>query len=222
VHGCPACKVGHEPRPEVCNTCGLWWVPFGERDESVPLRSRAEPQLPLRLLLRHGASIGLVGVSVLICFSSLGYLAADAIWSLHDGKAGLLGWAALLVSFPLALLVGTSCSAMLLQEALHGLFPARLHIDESHLRMSAWITWEGLLSGFRRINVTVPRCELTGVMLSLSQGGHSQLFLVHSCGLAFATGWSGTRETALRFGNEILRCLDPANEESRDEEQVPS
>lgn len=208
---CPLCQRpldGH--RSATCPTCGLWWQSdLTDRVRAPRDLVSDEPRLPLRLLLRD--SVGFGWFAVLLFFVSGAYGGSWAIWALRHDASGFLGWATLLVSLPLALLVGTHGLAALLQQLCRQFSPSRLEADDSNLRVRIWNTTGGLVSGFRRTDATVPRADVVGVALYTGQGGASQLFIAHASGLAFATGWSGTKEEATRLAQPILRwCYESA------------
>lgn len=205
VPRCPLCDTDlAPPRPSTCATCGLWWVLPNERYER--LRPPAElagtgPVLFLRLRPPVVAAgfvpclafcLGCYGAALILVFDlAHGPGPARCLTSL----GGLL----------LALWIGTFCAGCLVQGLLLLAVPSRLGGDESALRVRVWNTWEGLASAFRRTDVRVPREHLTGVLLGTAQNGDSQLFLLHASGLAFGTGWRGTRERALTLGEAVDR-----------------
>jgi len=203
-HDCPLCHRPLERLPSAtCATCGLRWRVLGSEEEIAPRDLVSdEPRLPFRLLLRDSG--GFSWVAVLLFFVSVGYGGSWIIWFLRHGTSGLLAWAALLVSLPLGLFWGTYCLAALLQHLFRRFLPSRLEADQSTLHVRVWNTWEGLVSGFRRTDATVPRDQIVGVTFHTDQGGNSQLFIAHASGLAFGTGWSGTREEATRLAQPIL------------------
>jgi hypothetical protein len=176
------------------------------RGDERPLRPHGDPtweQPTLRLPLR--VPIHLPSLFVLLGLAGYGYGAAALVWICRTSADDVARTALMLVGFLVGILLATFCSASLLQRLLHSVVPARLEGDASALRVRVWNTWEGLGDGFRRTDVLVPRDQVMGVSLSIGQWGDSQLFLLHSSGLAIGTGWSGTHADAVRLSEPILR-----------------
>jgi hypothetical protein len=207
VHRCPFCEVTIAARRlGVCPRCGLWWVLPGKRARWI-VPASASPDDSPALHLRLRSAVGPSVFVVLFTFAAVDYGAAGVLWASRDGTSGPGARARMLVGLGLALLVACFCTLCLAQLALHFLLPARLDGDESSLRVRLWNTWEGLLAGFRRIDVTVPREEVAGVVTTAGQGGDAQLFLVHRSGIAFGTGCSRAGADANRLGAPIARWL---------------
>ena len=205
---CPLCNLTLDgSRSATCPGCGLWWV--GARSDREMLAAGTvsdESPVPLGLALRE--SVSLWWVVILLVFACFGYGAAlMTILSVRQDPSSLPAWAALLVGLSLGGLVGTVCAASVIQLLLHAIIPARLEGDESRLRVRVWNTWDGLLSGFRRTDVMVPGNQIEGVAFLTGRGGDSQLFLLHSSGLTFGTGWSGTKADAMRISEPLVRWL---------------
>ena len=196
-------------RASTCPTCGLWWVLPRGAERLPSADGSAWEETTLRLPLR--ASVQLSSILIPLVLTAYGYGAAVLVWTFRASATDLARGALMLVGSPVGILLATSCCAFLLQQLLHFVVPARLEGDATALRVRVWNTWDGLADGFRRTDVLVPRDHITGVVLSTSQTGQSQLFLLHRSGLAFGTGWSGERADAVRLSGPIVRWVaDPA------------
>jgi hypothetical protein len=177
-------------------------------DREILAPSTVSDELPVPFGLALRESVSLWWVVTFLVFACFGYWAAlMTVFSVRQDPSSLPGWAALLVGLSLGGLVGTYCTAVLVQLLLHAIIPARLEGDESRLRVRVWNIWDGLLPGFRRTDVMVPRDQFAGVAFLTGRGGESQLFLLHSSGLTFGTGWSGTKADAMRISEPLLRWL---------------
>jgi hypothetical protein len=206
---CPNCQAALEGGlSSVCQSCGLLWVDATNREmvRGQPLSDEAPKAW--RLVLREFPPLW--RVVVLICFMCMAYGAAwAALWNVIASPSGWLGWAALIVGVLLGGFVGTFALAGLMQSVLRSVFPTYLELDGNQhvVRMNAWNTWEGAMSGFRRVKAMLPYNQLEGFALLTGQGGESQFFLLHRSGLACGTGWSGTRPKATELGKSLMHRL---------------
>ncbi len=191
---CPVCDAAVEAG--VCSGCHLNWLFYTlEHFEPPGLEPNDEP---LELVLRRDA--GCLLPTVLFFVLPLGLLGLSAalgsLWNLVT--AASLGWnlLAALVGIPLGGWVASTALAFGAQTALQLLWPSRIDGDEGVLRLRTWVTWGDILGGFRRIDVCIPREDLSGVAFWEGQGGHTHLALVHRSGHALETGWYGSRQEA--------------------------
>jgi len=135
-----------------------------------------------------------LGCLLSIVLAVFGWTGAWTIVSgVHDAAWSVSSLFGIIVSLPLAIFLGAYAAAALVQDLLHFLVPSRLEGDATVLRLSMWRTWEGLLSGFRRIDARMLREHLVGVSVGLDQGQNAQLFLVHRSGYHFYAGYTGDR-----------------------------
>ncbi len=142
---------------------------------------------------------------LLLAASALG--AAIVIASSRHIYSGFFEVALALLAFPVSLWVGSFMLIWASQAILQRLVPSRLEFDDSSLRVRLWRDGPGTFARFLRTDVRVPREHISGAILTLDQGGHSRLRLVHLSGIAFDTGWSGAAADAHRLGATILRQL---------------
>lgn len=135
---CPICHcLLEDARSGTCANCGVWWARAGQDSVAPrgPLSDASEPPLPLRVTLRQ--SIGWGSGIVFLYLTVFGY---GASWFIFDASWSGLTWAAVLVSLPLGLLVGTYCGVVVVRLLLHQLVPSRLDGEESALRVRVWNT----------------------------------------------------------------------------------
>lgn len=132
--------------------------------------------------------------------------AVAVIWSVLNNP-GWKDWMNLLVGVPFGGLVGVSCGAMVAGSVIHIFIPSYLEGNASFLQVRVWNTWEGVWQCFKRTDVKVPCKQLKGAAFSIGQGGQTQLFILHSSGLAFGTGWSGSRMRAIQLKERVIHWL---------------
>ncbi len=199
---CPLCSQALARN--TCPECGLWWP---SSDVEDPTGAREEGRTA-SIRIKLCSTVPFAWPITLLAFMSLGYGAAAAgTWSFVHSPSSPLAWISVLVGLLLGGLVGSYCLAALAQLVLHAMVPATLEGNDAGLRMRVWHTWHNLLDGFRRTDVLVPRDQISGVGFMTGQGGETLLFLVHSSGRPFGTGWSGDKETAERLGGQLVDWL---------------
>ncbi|MDF3066421.1 MAG: hypothetical protein K0R38_2022 [Polyangiaceae bacterium] len=160
--------------------------------------------------MRAPANLGCMG-----CLGALGLfgIASTAIiWRQRSADVPLLeGLLGLLLSLPLALVLGLFSTAALVQLVMDQVWPSRVDVDAESLRFRMWHTWDGLLSGFRRVDTRLQRRDMEGVAFGTAQGGGCQLFVVHVSGNQFYAGFTGARPLAEQFALAILGSLAQAD-----------
>ena len=198
---CPLC--GHRLNfvfSATCAQCGLWWVASVEANAARPAAAEAVSEICLRLKANTDIAFWVV-VSL---FAAVGYgTLLFCIWNLAGGPPNVLTLVALLCGLPLGGLLAFPASEAIVQHALELAVPGRIDGDRLGLRLRAWRSG----SGFRRVDVLVPRSAIVGVGFWSGQGYETHLFLVHACGCAFATGWAGTRQRADAYAEVLQRWI---------------
>jgi len=148
-----------------------------------------------------------------LVFLGIGALGLGAaivgVWSVLQSSTDWNAWVKLLLGLPLGGCVGTYCVASVLADLIHVVVPSRLEGDPTQLQVRVWRTWTSVWQAFRRTELRVPRHQVKGVAFSTSQGWETQLFILHSSGLAFATGWCGSRAQAMVLKEALLRWIAP-------------
>jgi hypothetical protein len=213
VHACPLCDVDlAEHSSPVCPGCGLWWMLPGDAGERVRAVGAAVGGARLQLPLRCALDPGSLGVA--LAFGALCACAAFIILAWTDIargpltlpllSLGLVSAAGLLT----AVCLGAACGLCVAQLLLRALVPARLVGDASTLRLRVWPDQDGLLGGFRRTDVTVPREHVTGVFVRRwTSGGGARLRLEHASGLAFDLSWQEAERDVARQGEVLAAWL---------------
>ena len=203
---CPLCELALDGSlSATCSTCGLWWI---SKPSEVfhPSGRSGEPPVGLRLKLRRIPTV--VSDLVFLTTACLGLGTALAVvWTVTLNPSDRSEWVRLAIGLPLGAWVGMSCLAIVTANLAHAVLPSRLEGDPSRLRVRLWNTWEGVWRGFRRIERIVPRDQIEGIAFSIAQGGDTHLFILHSSGLSFGTGWRGSRDRATRHKEALLAWM---------------
>jgi len=209
---CEACPVELGQRnSQTCPWCGLWWVTGSThtRWEGTP-DTPSGPADALRLSLpSYRPPFGFTVFVVIL--APFGWASAWTIVSgLADTPLSLQSLPFLVLSLPLAVLIGMWSVIVLAQTILHRLIPSRLQGEAGVLRLRLWRTWGGLLSGFRRTDVRISREHLVGLAVGFDQGRNAELFLIHSTGQHFYAGFTGDRQHLDKIATAIQPWLAEA------------
>lgn len=200
---CPLCDLRIN---STCPSCGLWWLlkrEVGRFPNLPPNEAVLSLRLSLRPRIGAGAFLFVVGLATLAFSAALG-----GVWSLVHEPTSVLAWASAFVGVGLGGFVGTMCLASLATQLLHAALPGYLEGSESQLRVRTWTSQEGRMMTFHRTDVVIPRDQLEDVGFINGQSGEPMLFLVHSSGHSFGTGWSGTKDTAAALAAQLSSWVE--------------
>jgi hypothetical protein len=146
-----------------------------------------------------------------VFLAPLGWLAVfGPLINLWEEPRSLAHWLTAAVGIAFGGLMGTFCSAFLVELFLSSIVPSRLRADSRTLHVRVWIELpEGTARDvFWPGRVSIPREDLVGVELFPAQGGGYMLFLVHASGMRFHVGWQGSMRRAERLAQPVLRWIE--------------
>lgn len=148
------------------------------------------------------------GLSIGVFFFLLGLAGVWAgVGSVLREPTHLMAWCVAGVGVVLGGGVLALAGMGLVQGCVYRVWPSRLEMRSTHLRVRVWHTWSGPWDGLRRAYAVIPREQLRGVGILYGQGGGAQLFVAHDSGLALGMGWSGSLEEAQRLGGVVAAWI---------------
>lgn len=214
---CPECDAVGEIG--TCPQCGLWWI---GRDARFHRLAPAEPGKRLEtvdLPLRSRLSLMVVlfaGAGAILGFGA----ALAALLNLFEAPSSVRAWVQAAIGLSLGGWVGTGSVVLVVSVFLHACSPSRLVGERDALNIRVWNTWQGTFERLKRVRRSIPREHIEGVGWTTGQGGQSQLFIVHSSGKCFATGWDGTAEEAERLSQPLLQWIAASDAKVQANEQA--
>ncbi len=186
----------------------MWWT---STLHTSPIAASAEVDA---LKFELTTSVSVTATLVFLSFTTLGLAAlVGGLYSVNRSPEQALSWLSAAVGLSLGGWMAAFGLGAIVQSVLHWRVPGTLIADPETLQVRVWHTWSGLWEGFRRTHTSIPRAQITGAALSQAQSGSWMVFIEHSSGIAFGTGWEASREAATDLAQQIAGWAKPPRSE---------